>query len=180
MRRVTPGPESQYQGQRQGQGQGQGQATFGSPSVPAGSSALLRPSPAGGLQSPAEPLRVSGFARPRWRRSTAPLAATVPVAPRPPPRRCRGFKVATSFRRVGCVHSVSALMPVSLAVLRGGLAVAPSGRHPGGEMHSAKTFCERPQKLLSPPPSFLPSPSLLCPCRDELTREMDLTINEEK
>jgi hypothetical protein len=72
------------------------------------------------------------------------------------------------------------LMPVSLAVLRGGLAVAPSGRHPGGEMHSAKTFCERPQKLLSPPPSFLPSPSLLCPCRDELNREMDLTINEEK
>jgi hypothetical protein len=41
--------------QRQLQNQGQGQATFGSPSVPAGSSALLRPSPAGGLQSPPNP-----------------------------------------------------------------------------------------------------------------------------
>jgi hypothetical protein len=29
---------------------------------------------------------------------------------------------------------------------RGGLLVAPSGRHPRGEMHSAKTFCV-PQKL---------------------------------
>ena len=37
------------------QNQGQGLATFGSPSVPAGSSALLRPSPAGGLQSPPNP-----------------------------------------------------------------------------------------------------------------------------
>ena len=137
--------------QKQLQNQGQGQATFGSPSVPAGSSALLRPSPAGGLQSPAEPLRVSGFARPRWRRSTAPLAATVPVAPRPPPRRCRCFKVDTPFRRVGCVHSVSALMPVSLAVLRGGLFVAPPGRHPGVKCtppklfaNGRKNFCLRP------------------------------------
>lgn len=30
-------------------------------------------------------------------------------------------------------------------------------------MHSAKTFCEYPQKLLSAPLSFLPSPLLLCP-----------------
>ncbi|AVZ87359.1 hypothetical protein CLQ46_25205 [Klebsiella pneumoniae subsp. pneumoniae] len=29
----------------------------------------------------------------------------------------------------------------------GGLVVAPSCRHPKGEMHSAKTFCEGPQKL---------------------------------
>nr|WP_172693742.1 hypothetical protein [Leclercia adecarboxylata] len=33
-------------------------------------------------------------------------------------------------------------------------------------MNSAKTFCEVPQKLLSPPLSFLPSPLLLGPCRE--------------
>ena len=152
------------------------QATFGSPSVPAGSSALLRPSPAGGLQSPAEPLRVSGFARPRWRRSTAPPAATVPVAPRPPPRRCRGFKVATPFRRVGCAHSLSVVMPPPCRHSRGGLAVAPPGRHPGGEMHSAKTFCEGPQKLLSPPPSFLPRRRSFALCRESTSQGDGVTI----
>jgi hypothetical protein len=33
-------------------------------------------------------------------------------------------------------------------------------------MNAAKTFCERPQKLLSAPLSFRPSPLLLGPCRE--------------
>ena len=75
----------------------------------------------------------------------------------------RRFKAATPYRRVGCVHPVHPVRPSPRVSSRGGLVVAPSGRHPRGEMHSAKTFCEYPQKLLSAPLSFLPSPLLLCP-----------------
>ena len=158
------------------------QATFGSPSVPAGSSALLRPSPAGGLQSPAEPLRVSGFARPRWKRSTAPPAATVPVAPRPPPRRCRCFKVATPFRRVGCAHSLSVVMPPPCRHPRGGLSVAPSSACPQGprpwrcRLHPF-ALAENPARLrcgFADTRAFIRLPSLRCPSpRRVPAREME-------
>ncbi|XCW71797.1 Hypothetical protein ABZS17H1_04582 (plasmid) [Kosakonia cowanii] len=133
-----------------------------------------RPQAGSGLRP--NPFGFRAAARVRWRRLTAPPAATVPVAPRPPPRRCRCFKVATPFRRVGCAHSLSVVMPPPCRHSRGGLAVAPPGRHPGGEMHSAKTFCEGPQKLLSPPPSFLPRRRSFALCRESTSQGDGLTI----
>jgi hypothetical protein len=64
--------------------------------------------------------------------------------------------------------------PVAIprASSRGGLLVAPSGRHPKGEMHAAKTFCV-PQKLSSPPFSCRPAVAPLPFAARELTREMD-------
>ncbi len=48
---------------------------------------------------------------------------------------------------------------------RGGLLVAPSVRHPKGEMHSAKTFCV-PQKLSSPAFSCRPAVAPFALCRE--------------
>jgi hypothetical protein len=76
--------------------------------------------------------------------------------------------VALMAPRRSDVSGVCILFPgeaIPRASSRGGLLVAPSGRHPKGEMHSAKTFCV-PQKLSSPP-----FPSALRRCSFALCRE---------
>ena len=85
----------------------------------------------------------------------------------------RRFKAATPYRRVGCVHPVHPVRPSPRVSSRGGLVVAPPGRHPKGEVNAAKTFCEGPQKQLSAPFSCRPAVAPLPFAARELTREMD-------
>ncbi len=63
---------------------------------------------------------------------------------------------------------------------RGGLLVAPSVRHPKGEMHSAKTFCVPQNFRLRPSPAALPLLPLPFAARELTRRWTTITTGENQ